>query len=87
MIALFRNFEKVPLCSSAAAADEQFLSLPKSCKVFEIRNVQQFRIFETQFSEYERKKSSEGQFAVGVDAEWNSYVLKSRYRSRQPINN
>lgn len=55
----------------------EFLSLPRKCDVFFIGNVQQFCIFKKQFEEYEQKKQST--ILCGIDAEWNSYVMKSRF--------
>uniref|UniRef100_A0A914H2K6 3'-5' exonuclease domain-containing protein n=1 Tax=Globodera rostochiensis TaxID=31243 RepID=A0A914H2K6_GLORO len=68
------TFDMVSLCSK----DEQpqFLSLPRRCEVYEIRNVNQFHVFERQFDEYVLKKTK--RVVIGVDAEWNPYVARSR---------
>lgn len=59
--------------------DEQsiYLSLPRRCDVFVIGNVQQFRIFQKKFAEYEGKKHE--RIVLGVDTEWNSYLMRSRF--------
>ncbi|KAL3103521.1 hypothetical protein niasHT_025039 [Heterodera trifolii] len=68
------TFDMVNLCSK----DEQtqFLSLPRRCAVYEIDTAHAFRVFERQLDEYFLKKTH--RVLVGVDAEWNPYVARSR---------
>ncbi|CAK5074900.1 unnamed protein product [Meloidogyne enterolobii] len=73
-IHMSKNFEKVDLCSKEECPE--FLHLSRKVDVFVISNIHQFKVFEKQFSDYERKKTS--RIIIGFDSEWNSFVMKSR---------
>ncbi|KAF7640353.1 3'-5' exonuclease domain-containing protein [Meloidogyne graminicola] len=73
-IHMSKNFEKVDLCSKEECPE--FLHLSRKVDIFVISNIHQFRVFEKQFSDYERKKTS--RIVIGFDSEWNSFVSKSR---------
>ncbi|KAL3111865.1 hypothetical protein niasHT_015063 [Heterodera trifolii] len=69
----------VTICAPTGRANSVFVFATPFCAVYEIDTAHALRVFERQLDKYLLKKTH--RVFIGVDAEWNPYVARSRVTS------